>query len=348
MHAHFLLGLYASNQPRRSRIVYAVLKNEMTVSAEYWALRYNLLAYVRVLPEMPKRQFNYHMERLVKTGALCEVSEGMYIRTDVGNDLWATYQQEHYQMRNQKAFANYNVANFMQVMLLANQVVSEWSYNNKTYYPMQIDQQQMALVKLWFQQQNKETLVEQWQVALADFLSTLEETEANRFIATWSGHETVGLTTSQLELPETWDEWDVTMWQRDLYAQWLLYLTDSAPTPIHELVGMTSQLSGPLTKVQKSFAGLKAGLSEEMIAEQQGLKLGTIREHLLTAAIWLPLETFPYEVFLTDDVLSYFEEKLTGPIDEWRFTMIRLTGDPYEFLVFRLYQIWLTKKEATS
>lgn len=347
MHAHFLLGLYASSQARRSRIVYAVLKNEMTVSAEYWALRYNLLQYVRVLPEMPKRQFNYHMDRLVKTGALREVSEGMYIRTDRGDDLWETYRQEHYQLQQPNVFANYNVANFMQVMLLANQVVSEWSYNNKTYYPMQIDQQQMALVKQWFQQQDKETLVAQWQEAISNFLATLDEDIANQFVATWSGHDIVGFTTSQLSLPESWDEWDITIWQRDMYAQWLRYMEQAEYSPIHELAVGTSRLSGPLTKIQKSFEGLKAGLTEEEIAQQQRLKLGTIREHLLTAAIWFPLESFPYEVFLTDEVMTYFEEKLRGPIDEWRFTMVRMTGDPYEFLVFRLYQIWLTKqKEA--
>lgn len=347
MHDHFLLGLYAVEQPRRSRIVYCVLKNEMTVSTEYWALRYDILPYTRVLPDLLRTQFEAQMTRLVQSGALLETEKGVYVRTSVGDDLWQQYQVDHYQLQHPEIFVRYKVTAFNQTMLLAQQIMSEWSYGNKTYYPMQIEQQQMAFVKRWFQQQDKDTLLDQWLTATTAFLSTLEQAEANRFVATWSGHEVIGLTNQQLDLPDTWDDWDATMWQRDMFATWLAYLEKTDVNPIHELVSLVAQLSGPLTKVQKSLAGLQAGLNEEMIAQQQHLKVGTVREHLLTAAIWLPLADFPYERFITPQVKAYFEEKLTGPIDCWRFTTIRLTDDPYEFLVFRLYQIWLTKQEVT-
>lgn len=348
MHKQFLLGLYAVDQPRRSRIVYAVLKNELTVSAEYWGLRYDLLRYTRLLPALTKKQFELYMHSLVSAGALREVETGMFVRTEVGTDMWQQYQREHYQLRYAEVFGRYNVAHFAQVMLLANQVVSEWSYSNKTYYPMQIDQQQMAFVKRWFQEQEKSVLVPQWTTELHAFLGTLDAAEANQFVATWSGHDVVGLTASQLSLPETWDEWDMTMWQRDIYARWLKYLETEEPNLLHALVQLTARLSGPLAKAQKSLAGLQAGLAEEEIAQQQGLKLGTVREHLLTASIWLPLEAFPYERFLTAPVLTYFEQTLTGDVDQWRFSMVRLSDDPYEFFVFRLYQIWLTKQEAKA
>lgn len=348
MNPHFLLELFSAQQPRRSRIIYAVLKNEMTVSAEYWALRYNILRFARVLPELTKKQFDQFIKQLVKQGALKEVDEGIYIRTSTGDDLLVTYHREHYQLRYMDVFVNYNVANFAQVMLLTNQVISEWSYANKAYYPMQINQQQMAYVKMWFQQQDKATLVETWTKAVSDFLKTLDEHEANQFIATWSGHEVIGLANSQLELPVTWTEWDSMMWQRDIYAKWLRHLETNDVAPLRALVDLVARLSGPLSKVQRSLAGLQAGYQEDVIAQHQHLKLGTVREHFLTAAIWLPLSVFPYEQFLTDEVKRYFEETLTGSIDTWRFTMVRMTGDPYEFLVFRLYQIWLTKLEVEA
>ena len=46
---------------------------------------------------------------------------------------------------------------------------------------------------------------------------------------------------------------------------------------------------------------------DEMVKSRR-LKVGTIREHLLTAAIWLPMNDFPYKNYLTPDVVSYFEE----------------------------------------
>lgn len=346
MHDHFLLGLYAPNQARRSRIVYCVLKNEMTVSAEYWALRYGILRFTRVFPDLLRTDFEAQMTRLVQSGALIETEKGMYVRTNVGDDLWKIYQREHYQLQYPEVFVHYKVTAFSQTMLLAQQIMSEWSYGNKTYYPMQIEQQHMALVKRWFQQQDKTTLLDDWLVATTNFLSTLEEQDANRFVATWSGHDVVGLTNQQLDLPDTWDDWDAIMWQRDLFAAWLAYLENVQPNPMHDLVKVIAQLSGPLTKVQTSLAGIKSGLSEEIIAQQQHLKVGTVREHLLTAAIWLPLDEFPYERFITPQVKKYFMDTLSGSIDNWRFASIRLSDNPYEFLVFRLYQIWLTKQEA--
>lgn len=345
MHEYFFLGFYTADQPRRSRIVYAVLKNEMTVSAEYWALRYHILDYVRVLPELSKWQFDGVMKKLVSQGAVQEVDPGMYIRTAKGADLWRDYQKEHYELTEPTMFVQYNVTHFAQVMLLVNQVISEWSYGNKSYYPMQINQQHMAFVKQWFQNQDKTTLVNDWLTMTSSFLSTLDDEEANRFVSTWSGHDVIGLTSSQLDVPTTWTDWDAMMWQRDMYAKWLHYLEEKNEPLLSDLIMKVSKLSGPLTKVQRSLAGLNAGFSDEEIAQQQQLRTGTIREHLLTAAIWLPMNEFPYDVFLTEQVKTYFDEKLSGPIDSWRFTTVRLTDDPYEFQVFRLYQIWLTKQE---
>jgi len=346
MHDHFLLNLFSETQPRRSRIIYCVLKNEMTVSAEYWALRYDLLCYTRVMPDLDRSEFEKKMHRLTTKGLLIEVEDGVYRLSENGVLARTQYQEEHYRLRHPEVFVYYQVANFAQVMQLANQVVSEWSYGNKVYYPMQLEQQLMAFVKRWFQQQNKETLVDEWTQVITDFLDTLPDEEADRFVATWSGHETVGLANHQLSLPESWDDWDGIMWQRDIYAALLKYLEDKSDTPLNELVQSTVALSGPLTKVQKSLAGIQSGVPTEIIAQKQHLKIGTVREHFLTAAIWLPMNAFPYERFLTDDIKTYLSQKLTGSMDKWRFTTVRQSGDPYEFLLFRLYQIWLTKQEA--
>ena len=76
------------------------------------------------------------------------------------------------------------------------------------------------------------------------------------------------------------------------------------------------------------------------------MKIGTVREHLLTAAVWLPKTDFPYDLFLTPETLRYLQEHLAGNIDDWQFADIRTSDNPDEFFVFRLYEIYLTKQGA--
>nr|WP_239517529.1 helix-turn-helix domain-containing protein [Weissella uvarum] len=112
---------------------------------------------------------------------------------------------------------------------------------------------------------------------------------------------------------------------------------------LYQLVGPRSYLSD---SIKASYEAAKAGQTLPEIAQHRKLKLGTVQEHLLTAAIWLPFAEFPYDSYLTPAVTDYLAQHLTdADIDQWRFNMVRTSDDITEFFLFRLYEIWQTKQE---
>jgi uncharacterized protein YpbB len=236
----------------------------------------------------------------------------------------------------------------MQAFWLANQVVSEVAYSNKKYYPLQIDPRTMLTVKTWYGNMNSPRLVATWALTIQRFLQRRPKEDADRLVATWVGHETPGLNFEQLGFPATWTEDDFYFWQIDQYAIWSEELQRGANTPLKLLWDLVAHRPLLPNSVQASYNGVIAGRPMDEMVQSRRLKIGTIREHLLTAAIWLPMNDFPYKNYLTPDVVAHFEQHLTGPINDWEFSMVRTSDDPLEFFLFRLYEIYLTKQEEAA
>ncbi|MBS0950512.1 helix-turn-helix domain-containing protein [Weissella minor] len=351
MKAEFLLTLFSKQQPRRSHVIYALLKQQTTGSTEYWGLRYHLLDWIGLLPQLYKQDYENMLQDLMSERCLRQSEKGLYILTDKGELVAKCYAEEHYLLQLPLERYTYQTAPFMQLFLLANQVVSEWSYQNRHYYPMQIGLRQQQLIKQWFKRQDRESLLDAWKSDLTGFLESLSDKQADRLAASFVGHTHAGLNFDQLNFPKTWGDFDFYLWQLDKYTELIQYMEthfskDNPMVQLYAFVGKKPRLSD---SVQASFMAAKQGASFQDIAQQRHLKLGTVQEHLLTAAIWLPLSAFPYERYLTDDVKKHLTEHLPDQdIDNWRFKMVRESSDIQEFFNFRLYQIWLTKQETSD
>lgn len=354
MVTEFLITLFSSVQARRQRVIFGLLKRRLTVSTEYWGLRYNLLVYVGLLPHLDKNTFDQTIEQFVQQALLVEVGKGtnQFLLTQKGVAAKQIYQEKHYQIKymNMATQPLTNVRDFQQAFWLANQVVSETSYHNKRYYPLQVDLQTKNLVKYWYKQVSKEGMIDEWVTTIANFLKLLSPITANQLAATWVGHQTPGLNLAQLGLPVTWSEMDFYLWELDLFAYWqnqLISGQDSQQALV-KLWRLTQRQSLVSSGIQTTLQQTKQGMAATTISEHRHLKIGTVREHLLTAAIRLPQDEFPYHLFLTSDVMTYLAQHLDGDIDKWRFTDVRASDNPWEFFMFRLYEIYLTKNEVSE
>ncbi|RRG17726.1 hypothetical protein D3P96_06100 [Weissella viridescens] len=348
MNPEFLLTLFSKQQPRRSHVIFALLKQQTTGSAEYWGLRYQLLDWFGLLPQLRKNEYEHALQQLQQNKDLEQTEPGLYLLTDKGAKAQAQYANEHYLPQQNASRIQYQTGIFMPLFLQANQVVSEWSYHNRQYYPMQASLKQRQSIKQWFKKQDKTQLVGNWFETLQAFLATLPEKTANTLAASWVGHETAGLNYDQMHLPEAWTDFDFYLWQLDQYTALLAYLEKhvTIENPLVQLYAVVGKRTQFPASMQTSFDAAKAGQALTDIAQTRQLKLGTVQEHLLTAAIWLPIDQFPYEQYLTDDLKATFAQKLTDPdIDAWRFKTVRESADIQEFFNFRLYAIWQTKRE---
>lgn len=342
-----VLTLFSATQPRRSRVLYGLLRKQATVSTEYWGLRYGQLSIAGFLPQLEKRHFDRAVSYWEQAGALTAITPGQYGLTPLGQAEQERFQQEHYQPRWFNLRRYYQVRRFRDAFLLANQVLSEWAYHNRQYYPLQIQPADMFAVKHWFKQAKSPQLIANWTDQLAAFFQGLPEKEASQWIATWPGHHVAGLNDNQLHLPNSYDEIDYWAWQTDKYVQFLHWLSAKDQTgPLTDFAERFGQRSLLSLSAQQTLSAVVAGETLAAISQKRRLKEGTIREHLLTAAIWLPLGDFPYHLFLTPSSLTYFQQRLSGAIDDWTFAQVRQSDDPNEFFLFRLYEIYLTKLEG--
>ena len=339
----FLITLFSTQQPRRHRVIFGLLKHQATVSTEYWGLRYRLLNISGLLPKLDRAEFEKRIAQLLADGLLIEVSDGQLCLSAEGQQAKRAFLTAHYVPQKLDILLQYDIPVFMQVFLLATQVLSEKAYDNKTYYPLQIEHRLMQQVKHWYTTLDKTTITSAWVAELTNYLQTLPVRDANALVATWIGHDIAGLNFDQLDLPSTWHAEDFYFWQLDMYAG-LVVAMQTLPefAKLVQLVGKRSLLPAG---VQFTYDHILAGETETTLLQQRRIKIGTIREHLLTAAIWLPVTAFPYEQFLTPAIQQYFAQRLDGAIDDWTFSMVRQSADPYEFFLFRLYEIWQTKNE---
>ena len=339
----FLITLFSMQQPRRHRVIFGLLKHQATVSTEYWGLRYRLLTVTGLLPKLDKAVFDQRIAQLVADGFLMEVGDGQLCLSASGQKAKEAFLTAHYFPEKLDTLLQYDVPMFMQAFLLATQILSEKAYGNKAYYPLQIEHRLMQQVKYWYTTLDKKTIIAEWVGLLNNYLQTLPMMDANALVATWIGHDVAGLNFDQLDLPATWHEEDFYFWQLDMYAGLILAIQNTPA--LGGLVQLTGKRTNLPAGVQFTYERVVAGESEASLLQHRRIKIGTIREHLLTAAIWLPRQDFPYEYFLTPAIQTYFAQRLTGNIDEWTFSMVRTSADPYEFFLFRLYEILQTKHE---
>ncbi|MDR3190880.1 MAG: hypothetical protein LBT80_06695 [Lactobacillaceae bacterium] len=342
----FLITLFSKQQPRRNRVIFSLLKNQKSVSHLYLGLRYELLSITGIMPELQLPDYEARLQKFVKAGLLVATEPGIYQLTELGAKAQQTYAEQHYLPQQLNTMLNFDIVNFRQGFLLANQVVSELAYQNKRYYPFQTDLKTMLLVKQWVKQVNNPNLVGAWYSIIKNWLETLSAQEADFFVSTWLGHQTPGLALAQLDLPATWNQLDRRFWELDLYAKWVATLNTTSNSPLKLLWQVLVPKSILPVSAKKSFDGLLHDQSVAQLSQALRVKESTIREHWLAAAIWLPVEVFPYAKFLTPSLTAEFAEQLTGPIDTWEFATVHKTDDPSEFMYFRLYQIYQSKLGA--
>ncbi|WP_373747834.1 hypothetical protein [Weissella soli] len=343
----YLITLFSAEEARRNRVIFHLLTNQSTVSSLYFGLRYGLLPIMGLEPKLTKPQFDQRLNRLLHAGLIADTSTtGIFILTRAGQTAQKEFMQAHYFPQHLDLWSQYDVVNFRDGFLLANQVVSEFSYDNTRYYPLQINYGTMMQVKKWYRQVYADDLAVRWKNDLLSYLATLDEQTANRLTARWVGHTVPGTLLDQIDFPVGWTDQDRQFWELDRYAEWSAQLADAAQQPLRLLWEILTPKTRLSRQAQLSYHELIAGIPPAQSAAQRHIKMSTIREHWLMAAILLPIEQFPYRQFFTDEVMTYFNQRLTGPIAKWQFHTVRQSDNPMEFTLFRLYEIYRSKEEG--
>lgn len=337
-----LIRFLSPTAPRRLRVIENILVGKRTVSTLYWGMRYHQLSWLGYDKKLSREVMNQSVREL-KAKGLVAVEQTNAQLTQQG----AVQQQELLQTSYQPQHLNIrlvvDVDTFWQRLLLATQVVSEQSYQNHQYYPLQTSWQVKQAVKRWFRQFYETDLQSDFYNFWQDVFTTLPSEQGSFMSRLLVGHQRPGDTLQQLSRDFQMSEAEARLMEIDLICWVAKVVSQTTTASINALLaGLTHSLvSASADQTLRSFM---AGESLATISQKRSLKLSTVREHLLEAAIMLPAEQFDYQRILTPEIVTQMNGRLNGtPLDEWQFKQVE--DLPIDFWQFRLLEILRSKHE---
>jgi uncharacterized protein YpbB len=337
--------LLSAQQDRRIRVIENLLRGKKTVSTLYWGQRYRLLPLLNLDKHLQRGGLDDAIQELQHRGwATVDGDQATVRLTAAGEQQLA--QRAYYRPVTTDQWVNLDLVAARQRLLLAVQVTSQFAHSTARYYPLATDQETRRAVRQWFHRRKSPTLAPQLGAALTHSLQQLPGQTAGVVTDQFTGFGQPGLTSEQVAAAHQWTVWEVHLMQIDGVVQ---IAQDARQTdhPLHDLLGPLWQV--PISRsAQATLTAVEAGGDLTRVAAIRKIKLSTVREHLLEAAIMLPLRDFPYERVLPPQVRQDFAAVLAGSVDDWQYT--NLPEDlqtRYDFFYFRLFAIWQIK-EATA
>lgn len=335
MDSEFLYALLSSTQPRRPKVIFNCLRGVKTVSILYWSLRYGLLSWLNAVPTVSWDAFVDAIEQLKKAGRIQQDEEARLLIID-DEKIQPTLLDELFPENLRTLAQQVRQRQLIETTLLAIQATSQQSYQEMRYFPLSVSEQARRQVRGWFRQQPQQVLIK----TITDWLQTLSAADAQLFTSQLVGREHPGLTFTQLANQLAQAKWQIRLRQA---ANWMSLVDYAQQLPPQNGLSLlvVPQLHTRLSKsVQDTLNSVLQGYSREEIGQQRHLKFSTVSEHLLTAAILLPVSDFSYQQFLTQaDITALLTSEPTN-IDEWDFNQQTAVTD---YFTFRLVQIWETK-----
>ncbi|WP_171823254.1 helix-turn-helix domain-containing protein [Apilactobacillus kunkeei] len=339
-----LLLLLSSTQPRRIKLIQNLLNGKRTVSTLFWAMRYGILQYSAILKTYDLNSINGAIKKLIVDGLAEQVDEFQYQLTTKGQIKKDSVKESFYILQNTSYQYDYDVNEFKARILLAIQSVSEYSYQNKNYYPVKTDMKSAMIVKRWFIH-NKVEIVSRLEDYLTKYLSQVDEKKANIIAQQMIGHDVYGMTNGQLADSMGVSNVEAFFMEYDGWVNFINYIINDDDLLLLPLINDVRTLKMNHHAIQ-TYNQFVSGNTLDQIANNLSVKLSTVREHLLEMAIWLPESKFPYaKIVSAEDEKTLRQAFDNQPIDDWQFRQISESTD-INFFEFRIYQILRSKQDV--
>ncbi|WP_076461804.1 helix-turn-helix domain-containing protein [Limosilactobacillus caccae] len=334
-----MLRFFSYQQPRRIRVVENVLKSRRTVANLFWAQQYGILPWLGANRRLSRADYDHAIASLVEQELLRVDEEKQALLTEKGVAVLENKRPQLYEPSFYAWFWLANTSRLMERLLLAVQVVSEYSYHQRKYVPLQLPYSEMQAVKQWFRQNYSPTVVKHFYDDLHRFSAAIaseDEKLAVDFVNMLVGHGTAGWTLEQagqyLQMPLT----EVGFLRHDEMLALAAYAA-KLTGPLQQLLGPLLNTS-PLThSAQLSLGSYQRGFTIGQIAKQRRLKENTVREHLLEAAIMTP-DQLKWEQLLPAQLRDQLSQQYKGAATGWHYQ--GPANDNQGFFEFRLYQIY--------
>lgn len=341
MDAMQLMTFLSPTAPRRLRVIENILVGKRTVSTLYWGMRYQQLSWLGYEKKLTREVMDRTVAELTTKGWVSVAQTNAQL-TNQGTAVQQKLLQNSYQPQYLNLRLVVDIETFWQRFLLATQVVSEQSYQNYHYYPLQVSWQVKQSVKRWFSQFHETDIASQFYGFWQHFFRQLPDSQAAFMSRLLVGHQRPGETRLQVARDFGLSEAEARLMATDLVCQLARAASQTQLVSVNSLLtGLERSLIS--TSAQQTLTSFMAGESLMGISQKRALKLSTVREHLLEAAIMLPKEQFAFKRVLKPELITNVQRRFADiPLDEWQFQ--RVEDLPIEFWQFRLIEILRSKQ----
>lgn len=341
-----LLHLLDDQQARRLRVIENLLRGRKTVSTLYWGQRYDLLFLLGLAKHLDRGGLDATAQALVSQKlATWTPNEQPQLRL-TAKGRQRRDQVPTYQPQTRALWPQLSLAVARQRLLLSVQVVSQYAHRTARYYPLTTDLATRQAVRQWFHQAKSPDLATQIFTALTASLTQLPEATAQVLTAGFSGYQQPGLTNQQLAVDLHQTPWEIYLRHIDGVVR-IAQDARQADHPLHALLAPAWQTAVTRSAQATLRAVTTTALTLDQVAVQRQIKPSTVREHLLEAAIMLPVTALPYERLLPQATRQTLLAALPAQLDDWEYTALPADLQArFDFFTFRLLAIWCDKGGA--
>lgn len=340
MHVNYLINLISST-PRRYRVIEGTLKGRQTVATLFWAQQYQIQGWFGYRRHLRRDQFDHLLADWQQSGIVELDPQQQTVRlTAAGCQLQQAYRNQHYLPRCGHWSWLVNTDRLAQRLLLGIQTVSELAHHNRRYVPLNVAPAEMAAVKRWFYAEQERLLneVPRECQAIASKLAQGDPRWPNLFVYSLVGYQTSGLFTEQFQALMALPAESITLMNHDVWLTVGKLLTENPQWCLARL-GLPLVRRSPLTaSAEQTLQLYQAGMPLSQIARRRRLKVTTVREHLLSAAIQLP-GSVDARSLIGKQRWQQFADEFQGPIAKWKWQPSDQDDPAESFFAFRLYQI---------
>lgn len=331
----YLLTMFDS-QPRRFRVIENTVRNKRTQANLFWGLNYQILNWLGSAPELTRSDFNRWLQNQ-QTNGFMRVEDNVAWLTRRGLQVKQQVLANYYQPRFDQWAWLVNPHRYAERFLLAVQAVSELSFHNRHYIPLNISVTEMTTVRNWLSRPHVIETVHQELHQLGQKLSQADERLAILFANQLIGHNDHGWTLDQAQAHFHLQFEEIQVMNRDVWLAIARLLADHQHNGLGALMADMIAHAPISDSAYRTLVDFQRGYSPDQIAHFRRLKLSTVREHLLEAAIIIP-DSLDWSRLLSTEDERKIHSHYSGPVQQWQFE--RPDEDPLgAFFQFRLCQI---------
>lgn len=346
---HYSLTLFHAGDKVKATSLLHLLRGKRTSSVLMFGNLHQILPFFGLIPYLTSDLLEDILKKLAQEGHLAE-SKGQYWQiTSKGKEFLAGHPVPiTYLDGVQLAVVS---PEFFRMLFFITQVLSELSYKNAGYIPLESNTYRQNVVKKWLARKKLngpdffESFYREWHDLLDDLPHELNSPDD--VVNLLTGHGQIGQTYQQVKGDNGNQGIGLYLEQQNTY-HYLLNEIKSNPSTfplMTEIILLVSEFAGNHS-AQVSYQLFQSSESPQVIMAHRKLKKSTVVDHLIEGLIlddkrqdfsFINKESF---VFLSNYLIDNSEYKL------WKYAEIININPEIEFLDFRSFQIMLLRNEG--